>query len=172
VSCLFEAAQVTGARLMDEYFATIHPWLPIIDQESFCSRLLLWPQTSDVVLATLMWCFFLITKRPCLNDGHSMNNLMYQTARQMFMVQVSGEVTLPLLQAGLLITYYACGHGMPREAHVTLATCVAIAQLMGIDLEDMTDLSGPHDERSACQRAIVLLDRSVNHRLATIYTLT
>ena len=51
------------------------------------------------------------------------------------MFQVAGKVMLELLQASLLITYYACGHGLPREAHATLATCVAIAQLMGLILK-------------------------------------
>lgn len=90
------------------------------------------------------------------------------------MLQASGEVTLELLQTGLLITYYACGHGLPREAHLTLATCVAIAQQMGcdFDFEEMSDLSDLHSERSVCRWAIVLLDRFVNTEFATIQILT
>ncbi len=84
------------------------------------------------------------------------------------MLQAAGDATLELLQAGLLITYYACGHGLPREAHMTLATCVGIAQLIGLDFEVMKDLSGLDGERSACWLAIVLLDRFVNVNLTLI----
>lgn len=77
------------------------------------------------------------------------------------MLQASGDVTLALLQAGLIVTYYACGHGLLRDAHLILATCLAIAQLIGLDFEEMSDPCDLDKERSACRWAIILLDRFV-----------
>jgi hypothetical protein len=75
------------------------------------------------------------------------------------MVQATGHVTLELLQAGLIIVYYACGHGLLLDAHVILSTCLAVAQLMGLDFEEISDPSELENELSACKWAIILLDR-------------
>ncbi|KAE9375214.1 hypothetical protein N431DRAFT_463313 [Stipitochalara longipes BDJ] len=160
INRILEAAKITATSLMDEYFATIHTWLPIIDKDQFRSRLLSWPETGDAALSTLMWSFHLITRRPCADNHHSINNLLYRTTKQIFMLQASGDATLELLQAGLIVTYYACGHGLLQDAHVTLATCLAIAQLIGLDFEGMSDPSELDNERSACWWAIILLDRT------------
>lgn len=109
----------------------------------------------------MVWAVYLATRRPCIADSHSMHNMIYETARQMFMLRASGSATLELLQAGLLITYYACGHGLPRDAHMTLATCLTLARLMGFDFEEMKDRASPDDQHSVCRWAIVLLDRYV-----------
>ncbi|KUJ21699.1 uncharacterized protein LY89DRAFT_380697 [Mollisia scopiformis] len=161
ISSVFQSAQVTVESLIDDYFFTIHTWLPIIDEEHFRSRLRFWPQTNDRPLATLVWSLLLVTRWPCVDGKHSMNNSLYQTTRQLFVVQISGAVTLELLQAGLLITYYACGHGLPREAYVTLTTCVTIAQLIGFDFAEMSDNSLDQSEHSTCRWAVVLLDRMI-----------
>ncbi|KAL9087669.1 MAG: hypothetical protein Q9165_006593 [Trypethelium subeluteriae] len=87
--------------------------------------------------------------------------MLYQTVRQMVMLRASDSGTLELLQAGLLVAYYACGHGLPRDAHMTLATCTALARLMGYDFEDMDEPVGLDKQHLICRRAIVLLDRTV-----------
>ncbi|KAF2194385.1 hypothetical protein K469DRAFT_650145 [Zopfia rhizophila CBS 207.26] len=157
----FDTARITIKDIVDDYCATIHPWLPIIDQEQLRTRLGSWPQSGDAELATLIWALYLVTRRPCVNNGHSMRNLSYQTLGQIFMLRATAGATLELLQAGLLITYYACGHGLPRDAYMTLATCVTIARLMGFDFEDTNDPPGLDSQHSVCRWAIVLLDRTV-----------
>lgn len=160
ISSILEAAQITIRSLIDEYFATIHTWFPIINETQLRSQILLWPETNDATLATLMWSFYLITRRPCTDD-HSINNLLYRTTKQIFMLQASGDATLELLQAGLIITYYACGHGLRRDAHMTLATCFAMAQLLDLEFEGMSNSSELDNESSPCRWAIILLDRFV-----------
>jgi hypothetical protein len=156
---ILETAQIPTTSLVNEYFATVHPWLPIINQEHFRSRLSLWPQSGDVGLATLLLAFYVVTRNPCTNGDHSMRSLSYQTVKQIFVLQASAGGTLELLRAGLIIAYYECGHGLPREAYITLATCVAIAQPLGLEFEDMNDQPGLDAERSACRWAILFLDR-------------
>jgi hypothetical protein len=166
LSNILDSTKITATDLMEEYFATIHPWFPIIDQHRFRSRLRSWSQPGDAALATVVSSIFLVTRRPCIDDDHSTGNLLYQTTKQMFMLRAAGKPTLELLQAGLLVTYYACGHGFPQEAYMILSTCVAIAQLMGLDFDATRKHSELDSECSACQWAIILLDRFVNSNLA------
>lgn len=166
INNILKAAQIIAESLVDEYFATIHTWLPIINENRFRSRGSSTPENEDAGLAILIWSFFLVTQRPCKdnNHDHSMNNLLYQTTKQIFMLQVSKDGNLELLQAGLIITYYACGHGLLRDAHLILTICLAIAQQIGVDFETMSLSECAcelEDERSACRGAIILLDRSV-----------
>ncbi|KAI9712787.1 MAG: hypothetical protein M1820_001409 [Bogoriella megaspora] len=90
-----------------------------------------------------------------------MRSTLYQTVRQMFMLRTSGSAAVELIQAGLLIAYYACGHGLPRDAHMTLAICVTLARLIGVDFEETGNSTGLDDRRSVCRWVIVLLDRTV-----------
>lgn len=168
LSHILDGAQIAANDLVEEYFATIHPWFPIIDQDRLRSRLRSWPQPGDAALATVMWSIFLVTRRPCVDDSHSASNLLYRTTKQMFMLRAAGKPTLELLQAGLLITYYACGHGFPQEAYMILSTCVAIARLVGLDFEATKKQTELDIECSACQWAIILLDRFVNINLARL----
>jgi hypothetical protein len=169
ISEIFKSAEMTITGLLDDYFATIHRHLPILNQENFRSRLVLWPQSGNAGLAILLWALYHVTRRPCPDDDHPMHNLSYRTNKQVFMLQISAGTTLELLQGGLLIAYYECGHGLPQEAHITLANCVTIARLMGLDFEEIG--GGPClTEFSACWWAIVLLDRYVHvHAISIVF---
>ena len=158
---ILETAQICATDLADDYCASIHPWLPVIDPEHLRSWLVSWPHSSDAELAPLIWALYLVTRRPCMSNGHSMCSMLYQSIRQMFVLRASIGATLKTLQAGLLITYYACGHGLPRDAHVTLATCVTVARLMGFDFEGSNYPASPNDPNSVCWWAMILLDRYV-----------
>lgn len=167
ISNILKLAQLTERSLMDEYFSTVHIWLPIVGEERFRRRVNPLPQVDNTSLATLLLSLFLLTRRPCSDDEHPMRNLLYQTTKQLFMIQASGDATLGLLQAGLILTYYACGHGLPREARMILSTCLAIAQLMGMDFENFSGNPDLGNESSSCCWAIVLLDRFVSIVLIT-----
>ncbi|KAF2232699.1 hypothetical protein EV356DRAFT_504971 [Viridothelium virens] len=156
---ILEALHITPTELLDDYCTSIHPWLPLLELEHFRSRLVSWPQSGVAELATLICALYLVTRQPCPANGRSMRSILYQTVRQMFMLRASGDGTLELLQAGLLIAYYACGHGLPRDAHMTLAICVALGRLLGLDFEGMNEPAELDKQHLVCQWATVLLDR-------------
>ncbi|KAF2865057.1 hypothetical protein BDV95DRAFT_266436 [Massariosphaeria phaeospora] len=166
VAEVFESARLTPTSLASDYTKTIHTRLPIVDPDELISKLGSWPapQTGDADLAALLWALYLVTRRPCADAAHSTRSVLYRSVRQMFMLRVSGGVTIELLQAGLLITYYACGHGLPQDAHLILATCATMARLMGFDFDAMDSSGALNDQRSACRWAIVLLDRFASQR--------
>ncbi len=156
---VLEEAGTTPRALLEEYSATIHPWLPIIDQDRFRSRLTNWTERREPEVTILIWALYLVAMRPCTTLLHSMQTLVYRTVRQMFTLQASEILVLETLQSGLLIAYYACGHGFSRDAHITLATCVTQARLMGLTLHEIRVGPSADTELSACKWAIVLIDR-------------
>lgn len=156
---ILHIAQTTIGSMLGDFLATIHRWLPVVDQEQLLYQLDPWPKANNAHLPLLVLAIFVVTRRPCVEASHSMNSQVYQTVRQLFAIQTSRETSLEMLQAGLLITYYAIGHGMPRDAHITLTTCVAIARLIGVDFDAEVDQPGLGRELSACRWAAVLLDR-------------
>jgi hypothetical protein len=145
--------------LFNDYFETIHEWMPIIDRVTLRKSLVLPLLANDNDLALLLFSMYLVTRRPCPEQHHSMRNSTYRAAKQLFMLQVSEYATLELLQAGLLITYYACGHGFPRDAYVLLTNCLSTARQLGITVPPKRNEIPDDSEWFACGWAIVLLDR-------------
>lgn len=150
---------VTTTSLADEYFATVHHGMPIVEESKFRSQMASWPQVRDCHTDTLILAIFLITRIPCSCDDHLVSSNIYWVARQMFLSQASESPTLELLQAGLLISYFSCGHGMLKDANITVSTCVTVGKLMSLDLTDTYDLAGPDRRFSTCRWAIILIDR-------------
>jgi hypothetical protein len=83
--------------------------------------------------------------------------LLFQTTRQVFMLLATSDPTLDHVHAGLLIAYYACGHGLLRDAHMTLTVCSTIVRMLGFSLKDASREGNRMD--ADCLWALVLLDR-------------
>jgi hypothetical protein len=158
---ILQYVHVTPLELLDDYCANIHPGIPLLDSTSLRHRLTSWHHRLEDNLALLVLALLLVTRRPCI-EGHPMNSLLYKTIKNGFLLHSSIYPSLETNQSGLLIAYYACGHALPRDAHMVLATCVTVARLLGMDFGDMVAVSDSHDQMSACKWAMVLLDRFVN----------
>jgi hypothetical protein len=158
-----------GAQLidvLDVYFTTIHQWSPIVDEQKLKLRLQTWPQNVDADFATLVLAIYLVTRWPCTQDPppsscQSMDSTLYRATKQVFFLRASQTSSLALLHAGLMLVYYACGHAMPREAHVLLSTSAALARLLGADLERIELDASKDSELFGCAWAINQLDRLV-----------
>ena len=158
---ILEDVEVMAMDLKDDYCASIHPWLPIVDPEQICSHVASLPQCGHAESGMPVWALYLVTQRACKAYGHDMRSTLYQTVKQVFILVASEDATLQRIQAGLLITYYACGQRLPRDAHMILAICVAMARLMGINFEQITDTAGLDKQHAICRWAIVILDTCV-----------
>ncbi|KAF2802049.1 uncharacterized protein BDZ99DRAFT_577032 [Mytilinidion resinicola] len=156
-----DASRISLLDLADEYFATVHRWLPIINGSSFYRRIhsSRWP--NDDQFALLVYSIFLVTRLPCASGRHSMRTQLYRILSRVFVMQASENATLELLQTGLLIAVYSCGHGMAREAFMILSTCAAVVRLL--EAEKSLDNCGNYQdaELEACWGALALLD-SIN----------
>lgn len=158
---ILETAQTSVASLIRTYQASVHVRFPIIKTGKLCfdQHPHALSGTPDTPILILALC--LVTRVPCGHEDHSMRDLTYRTFKQCFMLQTANPGSLMSLQAGLLLAYYECGHGLLREAHVTLAACIAIARLLGMRFDGLDEDDEPGSEYCACRWGIVLLDRFV-----------
>ncbi|KIW04950.1 uncharacterized protein PV09_04115 [Verruconis gallopava] len=161
VCSLLQSIGLTQDELCDRYLQTIHEWLPIID-ESKVRDFMGSPSNGKIFdSGVLLWSLYLVTRQPCPDHVRSMRDSTYRAARQLFLLQASENASIELLQAGLLIAYYACGHGFPQDAHIVLANCLSIAQFQDIMIPTTRDESIDDVEKYACSWALILLDRTI-----------
>ena len=107
----------------------------------------------------LILAMYTVIRKPCIEQKHLMNTTLFATMRRIFMVRVAESTSLTMLQVGLLLVYYACGHGLSKDAHIILTTCVGLARLLHIDVDSAFIADGTCNQIIACRWALVLLDR-------------
>jgi hypothetical protein len=101
----------------------------------------LWEAGTD--LALLFLCMKLITSRP--QDGvESSQSQIYMSAKRFLgLMEASGTISLIVLQAGLLITWYEYGQAIYPAAWMSAGWCVRYGNLLGINgHESATQLLG------------------------------
>ena len=154
--------------VLDQYFSTVHRWLPIISRIRLQQRLPTLATDLKCCTGLLLLCIKLvISKTSAQEDGHA--NDLYYLARSSLMDL--GLVTLPsleLLQAAILVAVFEMGHAMYPAAFLTVGHVVSLANTMGLDgcLTSPTMLGPPQngaelEERKRTQWAVLLLDRFV-----------
>lgn len=116
----------------NEFFETIHSWLPIISKKRMTRNMLnpLWEAGPD--LALLFLCMKLMVTRP--QDGlEGSQNLIYTaTKRFMALMDACGMTSLLVLQAYVLIGSYEIGQAIYPAAWMSVGACVRYGQLLGI----------------------------------------
>lgn len=119
--------------IANEYFATIHVWMPIVSQK----RLRVdmnnphWEAGSDFAL--LFLCMKLIISRPPENLESYHTSLYTSAKRFLSLMEVSGQVSIFILQAAILITWYEYGHAIYPAAWMSAGWCVRYGNLLGIN---------------------------------------
>ncbi|KAF3060815.1 hypothetical protein CFAM422_010825 [Trichoderma lentiforme] len=103
--------------------------------------------------------------------GDDANNIVaYKRAKQMyFEMETSGNLSLRVLQAGILIALYETGHAIYPAAYLSVGACVRYGIALGID-KLVVESDGAHDrlqmytqteveEQRRVWWALLLLDR-------------
>ncbi|KAH8648029.1 hypothetical protein BGZ60DRAFT_391025 [Tricladium varicosporioides] len=119
-------------EVMSAYFSTIHPWMPIFSQRRLNRDMInpSWEAGPD--LALLFICMKLIISSP--PDGISAQTPIYTSAKRFSSsLEAAGMVTLIMLQANLLITWYEYGQAIYPAACMTAGWCVRYGNLLGIN---------------------------------------
>ncbi|CAH0025139.1 unnamed protein product [Clonostachys rhizophaga] len=165
-------AEPEGFRgIIDRYIQTVQRWLPILSKEALEHAA---KEPHDQYLSCLDThaCLLFLTMRlvsqgRCSSFIHDAGeNSLYLTTRTLFILfQDERQWPLSLLQAGILIATYECGHGLARQSYLTLSSCVAMARLLRIDQDLASQLNvGPEDApdpKVLCWSAIVIIDRLI-----------
>lgn len=111
------------------YFATVHKWLPIINEKQFRDRLECCSYKYDTDDLLLLTSLYLIVRRPDEQPQPSlMDDNLYQAVRHFYFhvfADMASSPSIQLLQSGLLLATYEHGHGLVDAANSTLFSCLS-----------------------------------------------
>jgi len=160
VQHILRESKVKPSNLVRDYLSTVHRWLPVFSEEQLTAATESCSLHSTPVITVALLAIVLIMRVPCGPGIHSMesNNLYFATRSSFTALQQAGILDSELVAVGLLLTAYECGHGMRANAYLTLASCLAMARLKGLDKTGDDTLSGD-TSRSPIWSAIMILDR-------------
>ena len=164
---------VTAAKFFDH----IHLWMPFISKKRFY-ELYLRPSSfqsrSDVAL--LLLSLKLITTLPPKSPRNPRTPL-YCAAKHFYLeVEGSSIFSVPVLQAGVLLSLYELGHAIYPAAFLSIGACARYAHALGINGSRTLNTRRvitlvEVEERRRIWWAIVILDRFVPSPLFTIIML-
>ena len=149
-----------------QYWEKIHWWMPIISKTTFYDQAMnpLVPRSIDVLL--LLATMKLVMWHP---REESRPDREYAAIRHaIHEAEGAGVMTVRLLQAKLLLTFYEFGHGMYPAAYFSVASCARFGTALGInqclqttDLSVSSDAALELEEKKRAWWAILMLDRLV-----------
>lgn len=151
---IFFESGITVPGLIDVYIDTIHNWLPLIDVKKLCidAQPVLKELPRPEVLLLLL-AILLLTEKPCCHRHHLRDRRLHKALKVVgSALQSQHEPGLCLVQAQALIALYECGHGMTRQAHLTLSSATTLA----ITIANDNDMG---DDSLHWQTALMMLDR-------------
>ncbi|CAJ2512818.1 Uu.00g009370.m01.CDS01 [Anthostomella pinea] len=168
---------ISLAELADLHFDTVHRWLPVVDKNSFhdTHKQLREDHGSalDEELAVLTLSMFLASRVPCVKREYPVEKSpIYRVTKRLSLISLSEQPSLLLLQAGILVTAYELGHGLTRQAYLSLATCFSVAKLMGLAYAGSVLSQGDGEGQlavSACAGAPSHFSIGKGHRTAIIH---
>ncbi|KAK2596873.1 hypothetical protein N8I77_012760 [Diaporthe amygdali] len=124
--------QLTAESIVRYYFGTVNTWFTIVERSGFEPRFgQMWtePSAETGLLALSM---LLIVRAPEDTPGVSMQNSLYHSIKTLCgLVTAKEPLSIPLLQANLLVCLYELCHFMPQQAYMTLGSCVTISRAFG-----------------------------------------
>ncbi len=148
------------------YWEKVHWWMPIISKKRFYDHSLnpLVPQGVDVVL--LLSAMRLVLWHP---ERELRPVTEYLTTRHAILeAETAGILTLQLLQAKILLTFYEFGHAVYPAAYLSVGSCARFGAALGVNkCLHVTDLSvSPEaaletEEKRRSWWAVLILDRFV-----------
>lgn len=158
---ILDAFDVDIPNLLDSYFASVHRWVPVIEEEHIRHKCASLETSNHGDIARLLLAFYIVIQFPCNHGGHSMNTRLYRTMKRLFIIDQSspGIKDLDLLQYGILLGAYECSQGL-ESAYTTLTLCTSLARMIEIQSYESSGLDSRHsEEMGLCGYALVILDR-------------
>ncbi|KAK1830392.1 hypothetical protein QBC39DRAFT_285634 [Podospora conica] len=120
-------------HVIASYFGGVNTWFTILARSSFNAEVEAMWKTPSAETAALLVCMRLIIRAP--NDttaAAGMADSLYLSAKTMLsLVQSKVPLSIPLLQAELIIAMYEYSHSMPQQAYMTVGRCFQITKAFG-----------------------------------------
>ncbi|KAL7933271.1 hypothetical protein V8C35DRAFT_322622 [Trichoderma chlorosporum] len=170
---IFDHSGINVTDVVTKYFALAYNWLPTLDRETVydeAARFNFDEAVSHDAFALLLLCMHTFAESPCEMQYQPAQSVLYRTSRQLFVIlQSSPDISArTLLQCGIILTNYACGHGLSKEAYETLTICIGLIRRLSIDGYAVTEprICTGHNlydqlELDLCWSGIILLDRTI-----------
>lgn len=168
---LAEIGDLGQRRLIaSQFFSTVHLWMPIVSRSLFLNTLLdpLGMNHADMALLCLAMKLIMWTPSSSNPDPHTTT---YITARQFLQsCDISTTLTLPTLQASILMATYEVGHAVYPAAHFSVGACANYAIALGLGWESPScgESNGSWiktEERRRVWWAVVILERYIRQVL-------
>ena len=117
-----------------KYFRTYHRSMPIVDKELFDSRLQDLYTSSNPHFSTLLLAMFLISELspPTRQGGDSPEELYFAVKSNYSLLQCTRELSIELVQSGILIASYEHCQGLHEAAWLSIGTCARMGYALGL----------------------------------------
>jgi hypothetical protein len=146
------------------YWDSVHWWMPIISKKRFYNHVMnpLTPKTAELPL--LLSCMKILLWRPANEPQPHAEHLAIK--HTILEAENAGILTLPLLQAKILLTIFELGHAIYPAAYFSIASCARYGTALGVNkcLEANVLSNAPAaileaEEKKRAWWAILILDR-------------
>ncbi|KAJ5606085.1 C6 transcription factor [Penicillium lagena] len=119
------------------YFATIHLWFPVIQEQIFRRRLSQLQHTPRAETALLFLTVSLImTGETGINGGDDYQSQLYYLCRYLFsFLQSVRPPSLELVQVGLLLVLYELGSARFQAASLNIGTCARLGYVLKLNTD-------------------------------------
>lgn len=145
------------------YFSQIHPWMPFISKHRVHTLYLHLPLPSHPDIALLFLAHKLITTLPPKTPLDVRTPLYSATKHFHLEVENSSALSVPTLQAGMLIALYEIGHAIYPAAYLSVGACARYAFALGIGGKGVQGKRASTmvevEERRRVYWGVVILDR-------------
>lgn len=149
------------------YFQSVHKWMPVISQRLFYQRMTEFSKTKRPDFAVLLLSVCLLIRYAATDTG---KDPLYKIVKGDFwQLTLSLEVSIELIQAGVLIACYEHAFGMVGAAYRTIGLSARMGSWMGLhnqrleaDFPKDSDVWLENAERYNLWWGIVIRDRCVN----------
>ncbi|KAJ0412969.1 fungal-specific transcription factor domain-containing protein [Aspergillus carlsbadensis] len=159
------------AGALESYFGNIHPWLPVIHEQTFRARASQLGTAPEAEVALIFLAMLLVLETQRSETG--MQSQLYNLCRYLFsFLQMGRSASLEVVQAGLLLAVYELGSGRSRAASMTIGTCARAGYVLRMNV-DHVDPCVPDSSwvRSEEQRrvwlGVYMLDRLIHQAEST-----
>lgn len=131
---ILTCGRLTG-EISEQYFGTVHRWLPIVSREHFYGRLADLHSSTRADFSILLLAMCLITSRQDseMDSQSGGPKSLYLTTKMLFAhAQVHIVNSISLIQVGLLVANFEYACGMMDVAYISIGTCARMAFAVGL----------------------------------------
>lgn len=137
LATILEEKSTTARQVGENYFDSIHTFLPIVSRERMDKRTLeAQSLEANSGFMTLILSILLLMEQPA--DGFVTSRTfsfpeLYRVCKYHYSLFSSlNEPCVELIQSGLLIALYEHGHCLAHQAYLTIGTCARMASAIGL----------------------------------------